>query len=294
MFVTMQALQALFGAPEALTSTTPYSIAAYLKLTLASFIGCVLLRVVLDVFVFQPIGRKVMLEKREQKMQKLPDKLHSTVSKFTESLWKLSVYMSLWTFALYALVDKQWLYETKHYWEGLPNQLQSKRVYQLLFVQTGFYLSSIVMLQFWETRRKDFPVMMGHHFTTLALLVCAYSLGYDRVGSVILLLHDFSDILLELAKLFNYAKWENASMVMFVGMAASWFYLRLVLFPRNVVYSTLYEHEEVLGYPMAFHWPINLLLCTLVVMHVYWFYLIIKVAIKALQGMQRDVREDDD
>lgn len=32
-----------------------------------------------------------MLQQRERKLQKLPDKLRSSVDKFTESLWKVSL-----------------------------------------------------------------------------------------------------------------------------------------------------------------------------------------------------------
>lgn len=38
----------------------------------------------------------------------------------------------------------------------------------------AFYLSGIGMLLFWETRRKDFWVMMTHHFATLTLIGFSY------------------------------------------------------------------------------------------------------------------------
>lgn len=63
---------------------------------------------------------------------------------------------------------------------------------------------------------------------------------YTRIGSVILLLHDPSDILLELAKLLNYAGKENASTLSFVSMMLSWAALRLWIFPTYVVHSAMY------------------------------------------------------
>lgn len=55
------------------------------------------------------------------------------------------------------------------------------RLYQ---VHTGFYMVSVLMLLFWETRRKDFPVMMAHHIVTLSLLVGSYAVGYVVLGRI--------------------------------------------------------------------------------------------------------------
>ena len=61
-----------------------------------------------------------------------------------------------------------------------------------------------------------------------------------RAASLTMVLHDPSDIVLEVTKMLNYAKWETASTVMFVVFMASWFFTRLVYFPFWVVWSTRY------------------------------------------------------
>lgn len=40
----------------------------------------------------------------------------------------------------------------------------------------GFYAYSIFALIFWETRRSDFGVSMGHHVATLILILLSYIL----------------------------------------------------------------------------------------------------------------------
>lgn len=55
---------------------------------------------------------------------------------------------------------------------------------------------------------------------------------------MIMLLHDPSDIILEVAKMLNYAEWEQTSTVMFAVFMASWFLTRLVYFPFWIVWST--------------------------------------------------------
>ena len=42
----------------------------------------------------------------------------------------------------------------------------------------GFYTYSIFALIFWETRRSDFGVSMGHHIATLILIVLSYVCRY--------------------------------------------------------------------------------------------------------------------
>ena len=42
----------------------------------------------------------------------------------------------------------------------------------------GFYTYSIFALIFWETRRSDFGVSMGHHIATVILIVLSYIFRY--------------------------------------------------------------------------------------------------------------------
>lgn len=55
-----------------------------------------------------------------------------------------------------------------------------------------------------QVRRKDWAESMTHHVATVILLVYAYYVNFARVGTMVLLVHDVSDIFLESAKL---ARW---------------------------------------------------------------------------------------
>lgn len=54
-------------------------------------------------------------------------------------------------------------------------RLKLKGVYMYC---AGFYTYSIFALIFWETRRSDFGVSMGHHVATVILIVLSYIFRY--------------------------------------------------------------------------------------------------------------------
>lgn len=63
---------------------------------------------------------------------------------------------------------------------------------------------------------------------------------FFRVGCMVLLIHDVSDVLMEAAKMCKYCGAETASTVLFVVFMISWFTARLVYFPYSIIRSTLY------------------------------------------------------
>lgn len=107
-----------------------------------------------------------------------------------------------------------------------------------------------------------------------------------------MLLHDINDVLMETAKILNYANYETGSTLVFVAFMASWVALRLVLFPAYIINSTLFEVQDALGFKPPFHTLLNCLLVFMYMIHIYWFMLIMRVAYKKLTtGHLKDVRE---
>ena len=62
---------------------------------------------------------------------------------------------------------------------------------------------------------------------------------FQRVGAVVMALHDPSDVFLDAAKLSDYLGLEAASVIFFVLLLLSWGALRLVLLPFWVIRSIL-------------------------------------------------------
>lgn len=61
---------------------------------------------------------------------------------------------------------------------------------------------------------------------------------FFRIGSIILALHDASDVFMEAAKVFKYSEKELGASVCFGLFALSWLILRLIFFPFWVISAT--------------------------------------------------------
>merc|ERR1711968_76006 len=98
-----------------------------------------------------------------------------------------------------------------------------------------------------EEKHKDYFVMFIHHLVTIALVWGSWCFGYLRIGILVMYVHDFSDIFIDIMKLANYAKLQGSSAffiveISFVSTLVSWFYIRLYVFPVKVIHSC-YVHS---------------------------------------------------
>ncbi len=67
-----------------------------------------------------------------------------------------------------------------------------------MVLQLAFWLQQVLVINI-EERRKDHWQMLTHHFVTIALIYPSYRYGFTRVGTVILVLMDVSDLFLSVS-----------------------------------------------------------------------------------------------
>ncbi|XLS65943.1 hypothetical protein HN51_025917 [Arachis hypogaea] len=72
---------------------------------------------------------------------------------------------------------------------------------------------------------------MGHHVATFILIVLPYIFRFARVESVVLALHDASDVFLEIGKMSKYSGAETIASIAFILFVLSWVLLRLIYYP---------------------------------------------------------------
>jgi ceramide synthetase len=162
----------------------------------------------------------------------------------------------------------------------------------------GFYSQAVPMLFLWETKRKDRLESFAHHIATIILIAYSFYLNLTRAGVMVLMCHEVNDIFLEAAKMTRYAKMDRATTFWFVVFMVSWFVTRIFIYPLHVINSTLFETMDraiLLGINIQPHHAIlNTFLIFLFVLHVYWSYLIVRIAVRQLtHGDAEDIREKE-
>lgn len=87
-------------------------------------------------------------------------------------------------------------------------------------IEAGFYYS-LLFSSIFDVRRNDFWELVLHHLITIGLLSASWTINFVRVGTLVLLSHDLSDIVLEGGKLVKYTKrypmFTNVLFVVFIS-----------------------------------------------------------------------------
>uniref|UniRef100_A0A3Q4FY50 Ceramide synthase 4b n=1 Tax=Neolamprologus brichardi TaxID=32507 RepID=A0A3Q4FY50_NEOBR len=171
-----------------------------------------------------------------------------------------------------------------------PPQPMERAHYWYYMLELGFYGSLLLRISV-DVKRKDFKEQVVHHLATIFLLSFSYCANYIRIGTLVMLLHDSSDILLEPAKMFNYgAGWGRSCDTLFVMFAVIFLVTRLVIFPSKIIHTTLVLSMEVFE-PFAGYYFFNILLMVLQGLHIFWAKLILRMVYKFLKGKVRKSSE---
>lgn len=113
----------------------------------------------------------------------------SKLVKFVESGWRFTYFASSFSFGLYVLWDKPWLWDTDFCWKNYPHHGVPRSVWWY-YMTTSSYYWSLMGSQFYDVKRKDFWQMFAHHVLTLCLLLLSWACRFHRIVSLTILIHD--------------------------------------------------------------------------------------------------------
>lgn len=229
--------------------------------------------------------RQVQRWFRRRRNQERPNKL----KKFCEASWRFTFYLLAFYAGLLTLIDKPWFYDLKLMWENFPKMPLDTSQYWYYMMELGFYLSLVFSIAS-DVKRKDFKEQIVHHVATIMLISFSWVVNYIRGGTLIMLVHDASDYLMESAKMFNYAGWRRTCNVIFTLFAAVFIVTRLVILPFWIIHTT-WVYPLTLYQPFFGFYFFNGLLMVLLLLHVFWAVLIVRMVVKFLPA--NEIVEDE-
>ncbi|CAG9770788.1 unnamed protein product [Ceutorhynchus assimilis] len=177
---------------------------------------------------------------------------------------------------------------------NFPHQSVTNDIWWYYMFSMAFYWSLCVS-QFFDVKRKDFWQMFIHHIATILLMCLSWIVNVFRVGTLVLVVHDSADIFLEAAKMAKYSGYQKVCDVIFAIFTLLWIVTRLGFFPFWIIRNTSIDAPKIVPMFPAYY-IFNGLLCILLVLHIFWTYLIVKIAINSLNAgqMDGDIRSSSD
>uniref|UniRef100_A0A8C2QL72 Ceramide synthase 3 n=1 Tax=Cricetulus griseus TaxID=10029 RepID=A0A8C2QL72_CRIGR len=215
------------------------------------------------------------------------------MKKFRESCWRFTFYFMITVAGVAFLYDKPWAYDLWEVWHDYPKQPLLPSQYWYYILEMSFYWSLLFSLGS-DIKRKDFLANVIHHLAAISLMSFSWCANYIRSGTLVMLVHDVSDIWLESAKMFSYAGWKQTCNALFLIFSIVFFISRFIIFPFWILYCTLilplYYLEPFFSYIF-----LNFQLMVLQGLHLYWGYFIMKMLNRCIfMKSIQDVRSDDE
>ncbi|XP_048845039.1 ceramide synthase 2-like [Brienomyrus brachyistius] len=218
----------------------------------------------------------------------------TNTKKFCEACWRFAFYLAAFSAGLASLLDSPWFWDRRMCWKAYPRQSVQTAHYWYYLLELGFYWSLLFCVSV-DIKRKDFKEQIIHHVAAIVLLGFSYCSNYVRIGTLVMLVHDSSDFLLESAKMFNYAGWRRTCDFLFVLFTVAFLVTRLVVFPSKIIHTTLILSMDQFQPFFGFYF-FNGLLLVLQGLHIFWAWLILRMVYKFLchGQVEKDERSDED
>lgn len=168
--------------------------------------------------------------------------------------------------------------------EQLPRYLP-----EWYLVKLGYYSHEMLFHLAYHRQRHDFTEIMLHHFLTNVLVWFSYSTSALKIGSIVMLTHDFSDIWVANMKIVFEFQGKLGQLCAYLLMFCSFVYTRLVVFPF-VIIRQFYERYTETSNPLAHRifWVLESFLCCLLMLHVFWTTLMLKGLYREASGRDKE------
>jgi len=241
---------------------------------------------------------------------------HAIYTKFVGTAWQFVIHFTMSCLETYVLLDEPWMSTTWTCFDPLIEDFIPKPSLRFLFTtQIAIWIYTCYSHRFNSDAHahKDYFAMYIHHIATIGLVGLAYN-TYERVGIIVLWVHDVSDIGIDVMKLTNYLQLEGLknffiTEMTYVFCISLWGYFRWYLFPFEIIMKSsmfaLVDNDKYLSshgttgmaYRMIERYGIdssefhtflysaglcNILLVVLLILHIWWGALLLRIGYRML------------
>ena len=212
--------------------------------------------------------------------------------RFQDVIYILIYHTAVTVLCIGTVYDRPWLYDISLCFKNYPHHSIDDRIWWLYMVSLGFYWSQT----FWQlisVRTKDTKLMVTHHVSTIILIAFSWVGGLFRMGALVLLTHEGTDIPLLLGKIGRYMKMQKSTDIMFGIFILLWIFTRLTMFPFWILRTCFFHMPaEVISPAVYLQYGLG---CIILVLNLVWSYTIGRIVYcKLVFGSQvKDIREDD-
>jgi hypothetical protein len=248
------------------------------------------------------------------------------IQKFGEYVFRLLYHFIIAVYGVYTFTDKIWWDETRggtaNLFLGFPFHPVEADMAWYYLIQSAYNLEAFIHLfelsfqvkfllpsaktyflpfsvSWSPTVRGDFREMCIHHIVTNMLVIGSSFFRLTRIGSMVFMVHDLSDIPVDLSKLANFLKWKAATAACFATMVLFWLIFRLGMLPFVILKSSIYDGHLVLETGVT---PLDCfvvyrsffvaLLIAIVMLHAAWFSMFIQMGyLLIFKGETHDLSE---
>ncbi|CEG39899.1 longevity-assurance family protein [Plasmopara halstedii] len=173
----------------------------------------------------------------------------------------------------------------------IQSEAPSSALKYYFMVQLGYHLHSLLFMVCFSPIRNDFIEMLLHHLATILLISGSYVTNYTAFGALVVYTHDLGDITGYGIKSIVDTGRTSLVVAMYMVLLISWAYTRLYVFPCHLIYTLKMELLHPSG-KESFAYPMFAMLCMLLVLHVYWYFLFLVMGYALVkEGVAEDIQQ---
>lgn len=152
-------------------------------------------------------------------------------------------------------------------------------VFVLHIFNLGIVFDNFYQQMFIFRKRKDFFEMMLHHFFELLLIISSILFGYIVPSSILILIHDITDIPLFCVKIILELNCNLLHILGLIVVCTTFFYYRIYVFMYYIILGVANANINIIH---------KIFLCVMMTglyfLHIYWFFMINKLLFNIVQG----------